>query len=63
MTVRYSVTMPVGTKSYPLAYTIKNFFTVHHNYEFAFVSDNENIQKYRNLGERILSSITPNDIS
>ena len=63
MTVRYSVTMPVGTKSYPLAYKIKNFFTVHHNYEFAFVSDNENIQKYRNLEERILSSITPNDIS
>jgi hypothetical protein len=63
MTISYSVTMPVGSKAYPLAYKTKNFFTVHHNYEFAFISDNENIQKYRNLEERILSSITPNDIS
>jgi hypothetical protein len=63
MTISYSVTMPFGSDAYPLAYKIKNFFTVHHNYEFAFVSDVENIQKYRNLEERILSSITPYDIS
>jgi hypothetical protein len=63
MTIRYSVTMPVGSDAYPLAYKTKNFFTVHHNYEFAFISDIENIQKYRNLAERILSSISTYDIS
>jgi hypothetical protein len=63
MTISYSVTMPVGSDAYPLAYTIKNFYTVHRDYEFAFVSDVENIQKYRNLEERILSTITPYDIS
>jgi hypothetical protein len=63
MSISYSVTMPVGSEAYPLAYKMKNFFTLHHSYEFAFISDNENIQKYRNLEERIFSTITPNDIS
>jgi hypothetical protein len=63
MTIRYTVTMPVGSDAYPLAYKMKNFYTVHHDYEFAFISDTENIQKYRNLEERILSTITPYDIS
>lgn len=63
MTISYTVMMPVGSEAYPLAYKTKNFFTVHHNYEFAFISDVENIQKYRNLEERILTSITTYDIS
>jgi hypothetical protein len=62
MQVSYSVTLPVGSAAYPLAYKMKDFVTSHHLYEFAYISDNENIQKYRNLEERILSSITPNDM-
>jgi hypothetical protein len=61
MTSRHTVTMPKGSAAYPLAYTMKNFVTIHHDYEFAFISDNENIEKYKNLKERIFSSITLND--
>nr|WP_321351576.1 hypothetical protein [uncultured Methanoregula sp.] len=57
----YSVTMPKGSAAYPLAYTMKNWVTLHHEYHVAFISDNANIEKYRDLKDRILSSVTPND--
>ena len=63
MTSRHTVTMPKGSAAYPLAYTMKNFVTLHHNYRFAYISDNVNIEKYRNLRDRILSSITLNDLA
>jgi hypothetical protein len=58
---RYTVTLPEGSLAYPLAYSMKDFVTTHHDYEFAFISDRENIQKYHNLNERIFSTITPID--
>lgn len=61
MTSTYTVTMPQGSAAYPLAYTMKNYVTGHHVYEFAFISDSANIQKYRNLRSRIFASIAPND--
>jgi hypothetical protein len=57
----HRVTMPEGTSAYPMAYIMKNYVTMHHDYEFAFISDNENIQKYNNLKDRILASIKTND--
>jgi hypothetical protein len=57
----YSVTMPKGSAAYPLAYTMKNWVTLHHAYSIAFISDNANIEKYRDLKDRILTSVMPND--
>ena len=62
MTFRYTVILPELSEDYPLAYASENFLTVHRDFEFVFMTDNENFVKYRNLRERILSSITPNDI-
>ncbi|MFA4877782.1 MAG: hypothetical protein WC586_10235 [Methanoregula sp.] len=61
MTSRYSVTMPKGSAAYPLAYTMKNYVTIHHTYAIAFISDTDNLEKYRNLQDRIISSVVPND--
>lgn len=61
MTFSYSVILPELSEDYPLAYASENFLTIHRDYEFVFMTDNENFQKYRNLRERILSSIAPND--
>jgi hypothetical protein len=57
----FTVTAPAGSAEYPLAYTKKTFVTIHHTYEFALLSDNENIQKYYNLNNYIFKSITPAD--
>ncbi len=62
MTFSYTVILPKLTEDYPLAYASENFVTVHRDYEFVFMTDNEDFLKYRNLRERILSSIVPNDI-
>jgi hypothetical protein len=59
---QYTLTAPQGSAEYPLAYTMKNYVTVHHLYEFAFISDNGNIQKYHDLKEYMFSSITPGDV-
>jgi hypothetical protein len=59
----FTVTAPAGSAEYPLAYTKKTFVTIHHIYEFALISDNENIQKYYNLNNYIFKSITPADKS
>jgi len=63
MSSSFTVTAPAGSVEYPLAYSTKNFVTIHHLYEFALISDNENIQKYYNLNNYILKSITPADKS
>lgn len=62
MTFSYTVILPELSEDYPLAYASENFVTVHRDYEFVFVTDNEDFRKYRELRERIFSSITPNDI-
>jgi len=61
MASEYTVTMPERAAAYPLAYTMKNIVTNHHVYEFAFISDTTNIQKYYNLKNRMLTSITTQD--
>jgi hypothetical protein len=34
---------------------------MHNVYNFAFITDNENFDKYKNLKERIISSIKTSD--
>lgn len=63
MTSSHTITMPKGSAAYPLAYTMKNFVTIHHNYRFAYISDTATLRKYQNLRDRILSSITLNDLA
>jgi hypothetical protein len=58
----FSVSMPAESDVFPLAFSMKNYVSNHHLIEFAFISDNENIQRYRNLKDRIFSSITLNDV-
>lgn len=54
----YDVTMPKGSQYYPLAYTLKTFVNMHKENSFAFITDNENFNKYQNLKEFMLSSLT-----
>ena len=54
----YDVTMPKGSQYYPLAYTVKTFVNMRKENSFAFITDNENFNKYQNLKEFMLSSIT-----
>jgi len=57
----YDVTMPEGSKYYPLTYTKEVAVSQHHEYEFAFIDSNENSSSYSSLDSRIISSITEND--
>ena len=54
----YDVTMPKGSQYYPLAYTLKTFVNMRKENSFAFITDNENFNKYQNLKEFMLLSIT-----
>jgi len=62
LTSTFDVRLPENPKYYPEAYTEKSIVTLHHVYTFAFITTKENFDKYRNLKERILSSIKPNDV-
>lgn len=57
----FDVKLPEGTKYLPSAYSEKAVVTMHHVYNFAFITDNENFDKYKNLKERIISSIKTSD--
>jgi hypothetical protein len=59
----FDVKLPEGSNYYPSAYTEKAMVTLHHVGYFAFITDNENFDKYRNLKDRIISSIVTNDKS
>jgi hypothetical protein len=61
LTSTFDVKLPEASKYYPSAYTEKAAVTMHHVYTFAFIADNENFDKYRNLKERMISSIKTND--
>jgi hypothetical protein len=61
MIATYDVTMPAGSKYYPLTYTKEVSVSLHHEYEFAFIDSNENPDSYSNLDNYIISSITVND--
>ena len=63
MCVSYSVTTTTSSTAYPLAYASKNYITVHHWYQFAYISTLDDIRKYNVLEAYVLNSITPNDIS
>jgi len=62
MCVRYTVTTTKSSAVYPLAFAMKSYVTMHHDYYFAYISNVTDIQKYHDLEEYIISSITPNDI-
>jgi hypothetical protein len=57
----FDVKLPEGTKYLPSAYSEKAVVTIHHVYNFAFITGNENFDKYRNLKDKIISSIKTND--
>jgi hypothetical protein len=61
MIATYDVTMPAGSKYYPLTYTKEGIVSLHHEYEFAFIDSNENSNDYNALDNHIISSITAND--
>ncbi len=57
----HTVMTAPGSSVYPLAYTMKNIVTTHRTAEFAFISDVDNIQKYRYLRDRMIGSIQVED--
>jgi len=57
----FDVKLPEGTKYLPSAYSEKAVVTMHHVYNFVFITNNKNFDKYKNLKERIISSIKTND--
>jgi hypothetical protein len=61
LTSTFDVKLPEGTKYVPSAYSEKALVTVHHVQCFAFITDNENFDKYKGLKERIISSIKTSD--
>lgn len=59
---RFDVILPEGTDYYPTAYTGESIITLHRVYAFAFTTDTKNFDRYRNLKDRIISSITVHDL-
>jgi len=62
LTSTFDVRLPGNTTYNPSAYTEKAVVTLHHVYMFAFTTDNIKIDNYRDLNDRILSSIKINDV-
>jgi hypothetical protein len=62
LTSTFDVKLPETSKYFPSAYTEKVIVTLHRDNSYAFITDNENFDKYRNLKDRIISSIKPNDM-
>jgi len=59
----FDVRLPEGTDYYPTAYTGKSVITLHRVYAFAFTTDSKNFERYRNLKDRMISSIQVNDLA
>jgi hypothetical protein len=59
----FDVILPDGTRYYPTAYTGESVITLHRVYAFAFTTDTKNFDKYRNLKDRIITSIKINDLA
>jgi hypothetical protein len=59
----FDVILPEGTDYYPTAYTGESVITLHRVYAFAFTTDTKNFDKYRNLKDRMISSIKINDLA
>jgi len=57
----FDVKLPEGSNYLPSAYSEKAMVTMHQMGTFAFITDNENFDKYRNLKDKIISSIKTND--
>jgi hypothetical protein len=57
----FDVKLPEGSNYLPSAYSEKTMVTLHHVGYFAFITDNENFDKYRNLKDKIISSSKTND--
>jgi hypothetical protein len=60
---RFDVILPEGTAYYPTAYTGESIVTLHRIYAFAFTSDTKNFDRYRNLKDRMISSIKVHDLA
>jgi hypothetical protein len=61
LTSKFDVKLPESSKYYPSAYTEEAAVTMHHVYNFAFITNNENFDRYTNLKDKIISSIKTND--
>ncbi len=62
LTSTFDVRLPEDTHYYPIAYTEESVTSLHHLYAFAFTTDNKNFDKYRNLKERMITSIKIHDL-
>jgi hypothetical protein len=63
MVSSWDVRLPEGSGYSPTAYTEEAVVTVHHFYRFLFIADNTNFDRYYSLKERMISSITTNDVA
>lgn len=61
MAATYDARLPAGY--YPGAYSKKVVVTVHHLYSFAFISDAEDADTYRDLNQWMMTSIETKDIA
>ena len=61
MASTYDVTLPQGAGYYPSAYSVKTMITTRRVYNFGFFTDTENFMNYRNLKDRIFSSVKISD--
>jgi hypothetical protein len=59
----FDVILPEGTDYYPTAYTGESVITLHSVYAFAFTTDTKNFDRYRNLKDRMISSIKVHDLA
>jgi len=59
----FDVKLPEGSNYDPSAYSEKAVVTLHHIHYFAFITDNKNFDKFRNLKDRIISTIKTSDSS
>jgi hypothetical protein len=57
----FDVILPESTHYYPTTYTEESVVTLHRVYAFAFTTDTKNFDRYRNLKDRILTSINIKD--
>ena len=59
----FDVILPEGTSYYPSAYTEESVITLHRMYAFAFTTDTNNFDRYRNLKDWMISSIKVHDLA
>jgi hypothetical protein len=61
MASTYDAILPKGSSYYPSAYSVKTVITTRRVYNFGFFTDSDTFATYKNLDERMISSVQAND--